>query len=68
MTLFLTPPFSQKHIKTYEKLSKDHKELETAPEAKVHSSLEESTQLCGAFKTLKIKEAKLYLEKEEISK
>jgi len=41
--------------KDFKKLSKDHKELEKALDAKADSSLDESTQMCNSYVTLKNK-------------
>ncbi|KAL5185077.1 hypothetical protein HKD37_17G048653 [Glycine soja] len=52
----------------FEKICKDHKELEKALHGKVVVSMDESTKDCDACKTLRIKETKLSLENETISK
>jgi len=54
--------------KDFKKLSKDHKELEKAFQYKVDVSLDASTKTCDAFEAIKMKESKLCLENETISK
>jgi len=41
--------------KDFKKLSKDHIELEKAFQDKVDVTLDESTQTCDAYETLKVK-------------
>jgi len=48
----------------FNKLSKDHKELQKVYEAKVDNSLEETIQKCNAYETVKLEETKIYLENE----
>ena len=54
--------------KYFKKLSKDHTELQKSFQDRADGSLEESTQTCDAYETLEIKETKLYLENETITK
>lgn len=54
--------------KDFKKLSKDHKEFKKAFHDKAEISMHESTQVCYSCETLKIKETKLFLENDKISK